>query len=38
MNFVEKMVVKKVAGVDKNISKIDTSAIEKFAAEFNPKD
>lgn len=35
MNFVEKMVVKKVAGVDKNISKINVSAIEKFADEFN---
>ncbi|MTI81572.1 MAG: flavodoxin [Firmicutes bacterium] len=35
MNFVEKLIVKKVSGVTSDVSKIDIKAIEKFASDFN---
>lgn len=35
MNLFEKSVVKKVAGVRVNVSKIDTEAINRFAENFN---
>ena len=35
MNIFEKAIVKQVAGVEKSISQIDFSSIEKFAQELN---
>ena len=35
MNFFEKMIVKKVARIEKSISKVHEPAIEKFVAELN---
>ncbi len=35
MNWFERSVVKKVAGVSKSVSKIDQAAIDRFAEKFN---
>lgn len=37
MNFFQKMVVRKVAGVSESISKIDTEQIQQFAAALNQR-
>ena len=34
MNFLEKAIVKKVAGVEKTVSRIDTEAVKTFLADF----
>jgi menaquinone-dependent protoporphyrinogen oxidase len=35
MNFVERMIVKKVSGQTSNVSKLNENAIKKFAEDFN---
>ena len=35
MNFIEKMIVKKVSGVSNETSNLDYTAIQRFSDEFN---
>lgn len=35
MNFLERSIVKKVAGIEKSVSNIDHAAIKRFAEKFN---
>ncbi|MBU9721223.1 MULTISPECIES: flavodoxin domain-containing protein [Bacillaceae] len=37
MNYIEKIIVKKVSGTTEDVSKLDTDSIDQFARSFNTK-